>query len=358
MSNLTNKIKKREDEFILVSETLELISQVTNDNLDNVRKYLLYSGMTKHVPVYYKDEYLSFNRLLNDYCKPNFTSTYKALTEPLLGNEYFETKSLGDFKPIVEYDIFAYKRGCHYFAKKEVCGYKVDKRVLGLTPYRADLLLSKGTIEKFLIERENLSDQSKLAERTKLSIKNEQAISNNFKKPMTPQVTFKNNEDKIDESKKELAYEKPKSKEQPSQELAAANAKIADLDSQLTKAIAALKNISTDSNNLSNVEAQNIKQIAIKQFNRSLAIVLRDLDSQNKLRKGDIVDFIIPYMKDLAFILADQDDKKADNLTVSYDTLYDTHLQGLEFKTGRQSNDDKNKVNIDLLFKKQLPVTE
>ena len=63
-------------------------------------------------------------------------------------------------------------------------------------------------------------------------------------------------------------------------------------------------------------------------------------------------------MKELAFVLADEDKKKADNLTVSYNTLYDNHLQGLEFKQGRQSDDDKKKVNIDLLFKKKLPVTE
>lgn len=113
-----------------------------------------------------------------------------------------------------------------------------------------------------------------------------------------------------------------------------------------------------DSVTHSNTDIQNVKKAAIKQFNISLAKALIKLDYQDKLRKRDIVDFIIPYMEELTFILADKDEKKADNLTVSYDTLYDTHLQGMDFKVGRQSNEEKNKVNIELLFKKQLPVTE
>ncbi len=155
-----------------------------------------------------------------------------------------------------------------------------------------------------------------------------------------------------------IEHNELKTHEYLSQELAAAATRIADLNDQLTKANIALVDISTKSNSLSNIQAQNIKKIAIKQFNRSLAIVLRDLDYQNKLRKGDIVSFITPYMKELTFILADEDAKKAENLAVSYDTLYDTHLQGLKFKTGRQNNDEKNKINIELLFKKQLPITE
>ena len=146
--------------------------------------------------------------------------------------------------------------------------------------------------------------------------------------------------------------------ENSSNELKEAQAKIADLENQLAQAKAELADKPADNVIQSNTDIQNLKKAAIKQFNRSLATVLIDLDYQTKLRKGDIVNFIMPYMKELAFVLADEDKKKADNLTVSYNTLYDNHLQGLEFKQGRQSDDDKKKVNIDLLFKKQLPVTE
>lgn len=137
------------------------------------------------------------------------------------------------------------------------------------------------------------------------------------------------------------------------QQLVDAQEQIENLEKQLAKA-----DKPADSATPSNIDMQNVKKEAIKQFNRSLATVLIELDYRNNLRKGDIAKYIMPYMKELAFILADEDKKKADNLTVSYDTLYNTHLKSLDFKQGRQSNDDKNKVNIDLLFKKQLPVTE
>ena len=71
-----------------------------------------------------------------------------------------------------------------------------------------------------------------------------------------------------------------------------------------------------------------------------------------------IANYIMPYMKELAFVLADEQQDKANNLAVTYDTLYDNHLTNLGFKQGRQSDDEKQKVNIDLLFKKQLPITE
>ena len=143
----------------------------------------------------------------------------------------------------------------------------------------------------------------------------------------------------------------------PLDQLADAHTKIADLESQLAQVKAELADKPADSITQSNTDMQNVKKIAIKHFNRSFATALIELDYQDKLRKGDIANYIFPYMKELAFILADKDEKKADHLTVSYNTLYDNHLKGLEFKQGRQSNNDKNKVNIDLLFKKQLPIT-
>ncbi len=108
----------------------------------------------------------------------------------------------------------------------------------------------------------------------------------------------------------------------------------------------------------SNTDIQNIKKAAIRQFNRSIAVALIDLDYQSNLRKGDIVNFIMPHMKELAYVLADEQADKAKVLTVKYKTIYDTHLQGLEFKQGTQTTKERERVNIELLFKKQLPVTE
>ena len=141
-------------------------------------------------------------------------------------------------------------------------------------------------------------------------------------------------------------------------ELIEAQAKIVNLENQLAQANAALAGKPADSITQSNTDIHNIKKEAIKQFNRSLATVLIELDYKGKLRKGDIANYIVPYMKELAFVLADEQQDKADNLTVTYDTLYDNHLKNLGFKQGRQSDDEKQKVNIDLLFKKQLPITE
>lgn len=129
---------------------------------------------------------------------------------------------------------------------------------------------------------------------------------------------------------------------------------IAELSEQLSQQTDKL----ADSVTHSNTDIQNVKKAAIRQFNKSLATVLIELDYQDKLRKSDIAKYIMPYMKELAFILADEDEKKAANLTVSYDTLYDTHLKGMNFKAGRQSHQEKDRASIELLFKKELPVTE
>lgn len=146
--------------------------------------------------------------------------------------------------------------------------------------------------------------------------------------------------------------------EQLNQELTAANVNIKALESELKAANKSLADKPTDSVTHSNTDIHNAKQAAIKQFNRSLAMALIELDYQRKLRKQDIVNFIMPYMKELTFILADENEERANSLIVSYNTLYDTHLQGLNFKKGNQSNKDKERQTIELLFKKQLPVTE
>lgn len=147
----------------------------------------------------------------------------------------------------------------------------------------------------------------------------------------------------------------PKTIEQLSQQLATANAKIAELECQLAQAAAALV---ADVSNTSNLKIQNIKKAAIKQFNRSLAMALIDLDYKGRLRKGDIVSFIMPYMEKIAFVLADENADKAKSLIVKSETIYKTHLQGLEFKQGTQKNKDRERESIDLLFEKKLSITE
>lgn len=137
-----------------------------------------------------------------------------------------------------------------------------------------------------------------------------------------------------------------------------ADSEKAELIEQLNRVKAELISKPADAVIHSNTDIQNIKKVAIRQFNRSLAIALTDLDYQNNLRKGDIVNFIIPHMKELAYVLADEQADKAKVLMVKYKTIYDTHLQGLEFKQGTQTKKERERVNIDLLFKKQLPVTE
>ena len=137
-----------------------------------------------------------------------------------------------------------------------------------------------------------------------------------------------------------------------------ADSEKAELIEQLNRVKAELISKPADAVIHSNTDIQNIKKVAIRQFNRSLAIALTDLDYQNNLRKGDIVNFIIPHMKELAYVLADEQADKAKVLMVKYKTIYDNHLQGLEFKQGTQTKKERERVNIDLLFKKQLPVTE
>ena len=167
------------------------------------------------------------------------------------------------------------------------------------------------------------------------------------------------NQDVFSPIKNELTFTTPESKADVChQNIVELENEIADLKHQLAQAKAKLADKPTDSITQSNTDIHNIQKEAIKQFKRSLATVLIDLDYKGKLRKGDIANYIVPYMKELAFVLADEQQDKADNLTVAYDTLYDNHLKNLGFKQGRQSDDEKQKVNIDLLFKKQLPITE
>lgn len=119
------------------------------------------------------------------------------------------------------------------------------------------------------------------------------------------------------------------------------------------------RNIDTlSSKHLSNTELQTIRRRTIKYFNRTLAMVMLQLDYKKELSKNDVVDFIRPYMSDLAMLLSEQNAEGANKLTVTNKTISDTHLQGLSFKVGRPKTSDTQKRIIELLFKRKLPDTE
>lgn len=162
MSILANNIEDREKGFILVSEVLELISKATDNNLDIVKKDLLSDDIHVNIPVYHKTNTHEFD--VPDANRPEgyFNSTYKALTETLVGNEYFFIYELEDFKPLRKLDIFAYQRGYHYIAKqtlgkfrsgKSVGKFRSGEYVTGLSLIRAALLLKEGAIEKLSIKQ-------------------------------------------------------------------------------------------------------------------------------------------------------------------------------------------------------------
>ena len=91
------------------------------------------------------------------------------------------------------------------------------------------------------------------------------------------------------EPAKPLIGNKPNEQlEASNNELNEAQIKIADLESQLAQAKAELADKPANNITQSNTDIHNIKKEAIKQFNRSLATVLIDLDYKGKLRKSDI----------------------------------------------------------------------
>lgn len=162
MSILSNKVEDKKRGFILVSEALELISKATDNKLGIVKEDLLSDDIQVSIPVYHKNNTHEFD--VPDANRPEgyFTSTYKALTETLTGNEYFYIDDLENFKPLRKLDIFAYQRGYHYIAKQTVGKFKLGKSlgkfklgeyVTGLSLTRAIFLLKEGAIEKRTIEQ-------------------------------------------------------------------------------------------------------------------------------------------------------------------------------------------------------------
>lgn len=166
MSVLLDKLKNHHKEYILVSETLKLISQA-NENcpLDHVKTYLLSTDIHYHTPVFYLDDYFRLSIDPSEESIRSFDgygSTHHELTNDTVSdNAYFLIDLLNNFEPIQEFDIFAYKRGYHYIANHSVGKFKTGEKVTGLTESRAIELLKTAAIEKQLINNENILRVSK-----------------------------------------------------------------------------------------------------------------------------------------------------------------------------------------------------
>ena len=176
MSFLLNKLEHGNEDYILVSETLELLSKATrNSPIADVKTYLLANDIEHHMPVFYRDDCYKFdydaseeNRTIDD----GFYCTYRTLATDLTVNGYFLIESLNEFKPIQEYDIFAYKRGYHYIAKQPVESFNEGDYVVGLADETCKKLLEEGLIEKSFIEQSahDTTEYQKLGASQKLLI--------------------------------------------------------------------------------------------------------------------------------------------------------------------------------------------
>lgn len=167
---LEEEVKQKKTGFLLVSETLELISKATDSPIDDVKEYLLFNNIDIETPVYHYQGGRRFEVLETSRPDGYFTGTRKALKEPLEGDEYFLIDDLKQLEPLSEYDIFAYQRGYYYIAKQAIGHYVTGDKIplitddelkaavrkgrtlKGLTTDRAEFLLSKGAIEKLYIK--------------------------------------------------------------------------------------------------------------------------------------------------------------------------------------------------------------
>ncbi|WP_298808012.1 hypothetical protein [uncultured Psychrobacter sp.] len=352
--------KNREETYLTLSETIDLI----NTNINPSNQYGLSVDNTKlrdlarkknFTPCFYYHGYvgeIDYQGILHTEIIAGYF-TYRLLTEEICGfDNYMELPSDG----VKIYRII--ERKSARFADYDDGLFLFYKNPNGLTNAEADrqthveadeIRFVKREVDSYIASLANNSmsrddtpaqnDSKLLAKLKKLQSENDDLNA----RLSTARNTYKQHRNEI----KALTEKNEK-----------ADSEKAELIEQLNSVQAKLADKQTDSAILSNTDIQNIKKAAIKQFNRSLAMALIDLDYQSNLRKGDIVNFIIPYMKELAYVLADEQADKAKVLTVKSKTIYDTHLQGLKFKQGTQTKKERERVNIELLFKKQLPVTE
>ncbi|MGP5336347.1 hypothetical protein ACTXMM_00055 [Psychrobacter maritimus] len=159
VSILLDELKQDGKCYILVSEALELISRATSSPVSDVKTFLLANNIYYFMPVFFQDEFFKYeiDQSEDSYVNSSgeFWSTYAALTSELSGDEYFSIEQLNEFEPIYKYDIFAYKRGYHYIAKKLINNFNRGEYVIGLPDEIINNLLKNGSIEKVPIEQPN-----------------------------------------------------------------------------------------------------------------------------------------------------------------------------------------------------------
>lgn len=159
VSILLDELKQDGKYYILISEVLELISKATSSPISDVKTFLLANNIHYFMPVFFRDEFFKYkiDQSEDSYVNSSgeFWTTYIALTSELADDEYFSIERLNEFEPIYKYDIFAYKRGYHYIAKKPVNNFSRGEYIIGLPDETINNLLKKGSIEKVPIEQLN-----------------------------------------------------------------------------------------------------------------------------------------------------------------------------------------------------------
>ena len=171
LSFLIDELKKGSKDYISVLETLELISKATkNSPLVDVKTYLLANNIDNHMPIFFRDNYFSYGVDLSEensvHSSGSFYSTYQALTGDLKGDEYFSIELLDEFEPISKYDIFAYRRGYYYIAKRPIENFSKGDHIVGLSDFVLKALFKKGVIEKVLNEQPIHDDANSLVNPT------------------------------------------------------------------------------------------------------------------------------------------------------------------------------------------------
>ncbi|WP_201581110.1 hypothetical protein [Psychrobacter glacincola] len=322
--------KNREDDYLTLGETLDFLNFNTDFNTSSydLRKLRDLARKKLLTPCFYFSGYVgsfSFENTKNFYTEViTGYFTYRLLTEEICSyDDYITIPSCETGNEIRIYRILE-KQTAEYvdndngvfLLEKKPQGFH-DTEKAELKCIEADeIRFSKREIYSYIASLTNNNDSQDdasvqndselLAKLEKLQAENDDLNS----RLNTARDTYKQHRDEIKahtQKNKEAEVEK------------------AELIEKLSKA--ELTDKPADSVTHSNTDIQNIKKAAIRQFNRSLATVLIELDYKDKLRKGDIANYIVPYMKELAFVLADEQQDKANNLTVTYDTLYDNHLK-------------------------------
>ena len=81
-----------------------------------------------------------------------------------------------------------------------------------------------------------------------------------------------------------------------------------------------------------------------------MAKLIKALDYRDLISRDEVANFINPYMWEMALVLSDGDEQKAENLLVTNKTIMENHLKGVNFKKGARSKQIKEKSSIDLII--------